>query len=199
MAVSSVPAALAVIISAREEVYRDAAMDSCSRIGPTGHPRPDPGSTQRPGALGGYLGHGPNARPAGPGTTGRGAGGLAHCSRHHPAGDRRARLQQSDSPHDRAYQHRRPSPARPPVERVRRRAGHSRNGAPRHPREGLWNRSRFGSQPELQRQTGVHHRSGRGAAQRSGGAQRATRDGARREPLFPRRDPQSHFARHGPA
>src|ERR1019366_2278395 len=60
-------AAPAVIILAQEAMYRDAALDSRSRIGPTGHTWPDPGPTQKPGTLGGYLGHGTNARPPGPG------------------------------------------------------------------------------------------------------------------------------------
>src|SRR5450759_2221736 len=67
--------ALPAIIPPQEELYRDAAMDSRSRVGPTGQPRPDPGPTQRPATLGGYLGHGTNARPAGPGEAARDTGG----------------------------------------------------------------------------------------------------------------------------
>ena len=44
----------------------------------------------------------------------------------------------------------------------------------------------FGSQPELQRQTGMHPRTGRRAVQRSGGSQCPGGHGSRREPLLPR-------------
>src|ERR1019366_1665742 len=121
--------ALPAIIPPQEELYRDAAMDSRSRVGPTGQPRPDPGPTQRPATLGGYLGHGTNARPAGPGEAARDTGGSARRPHHHPADRRCARVQQSDGPHDGAYQHRRTAPARPPVERVRWHGGRRRNGA----------------------------------------------------------------------
>ena len=65
--------------------------------------------------------------------------------RHHAAGHRRARPQQSDGAHDGAHQHRRKAAARSPVERLRRHAGGGRNGASRHPRERFGHRPGFGS------------------------------------------------------
>jgi hypothetical protein len=183
-----------------EEPYRDAAMDSRSRVGPTGHPRPDPGSTQRPGTLGGYLGHGPNARPAGPGQR--------------PPRRRRRRPPAPPPP-------RRPIAARGLNNQTVRMIVRTSIGG-RRLRVRLSNA--FGGTPVV---VGAAHLAirakdsaivpdsdrslsfngkpggtiapGRGAAQRSGGAQRAAGDGARREPLLPRRDRPSHHALHRPA
>ena len=66
----------------------------------------------------------------------------------------------------------------------------------RNPREGIGHRPGFGSQPELQRQTGMHPRTGRGAVQRSRGSQRPGGHRSRREPLLPRRDRPAHHPRH---
>ena len=178
---------------------RDAALDSRSRVGPTGQLRPD---RQRPGTLGGHLGHGTESRPGGSGQTARHAalhGGGALRPRHHHAGRRRAWPQQSDGPHDRADQHRRDASAHSPHQRIRRYTSGRRRGPSRHPRERVGHRARFRSQPEFQRQARMHGLSGRSAVQRSGGTQRAAGHGGRRKPILPWRDRPSHRPRNRPA
>ena len=187
-----------------EEMFRDAAMVFRYRSGPNGHARPDRGPGPGAGTLGGYLGDGPGAgpaarlpvRPQGPHGAGR---RRAHRTSQYTAGDRGARFQQSNGPHDRADQHCRKAPARPPDQRVRQYAGGGGSSAPGHPRERLGHRSGLGSQAQLQRQTGMHAGTRRRVDQRSGGPERAAGHRARREPLLPRRDRAPHHARHGAA